>query len=105
MLFVIKFRTIETYLCFLCIRKNTRPNQIIIEMGADSAILYKPIKDLNASDEFREMCELNNFKNLNDILELHLNEMLLKPQFGMRMLKEFYSFLKAEGLEKLLKEK
>jgi DNA-directed RNA polymerase alpha subunit len=77
----------------------------MIEMGADAAILYKPIKDLHASDEFLKMCKRNNFKNLNDILELHLNDMLLKPQFGMRMLKELYSFLKAEGLEKLLKEK
>lgn len=74
-------------------------------MGADTTILYKPIKNLHASDEFLEMCKQNNFKNLNEILELHVNEMLTKPQFGMRMLKELYSFLKAEGLEKYLKEK
>lgn len=74
-------------------------------MGADTTILYKPIKNLHASDEFLDMCNQNSFENLNDILKLHVNEMLKKPQFGMRMLRELYSFLKAEGLEKYLKEK
>jgi hypothetical protein len=73
-------------------------------MKEEHTLLHEPIELIATSDEFLEMCQLNNFKTLNEILELPVNEMLLKPKFGMRMLKELYSILKSNRLEKYLKE-
>lgn len=73
-------------------------------MKEEHPILHKPIETIATSDEFLEMCQINNFKTLSEIIELPVNEMLSKPGFGARMLKELYSILKSYHLEDRIKE-
>jgi hypothetical protein len=73
-------------------------------MEAKQEILQKPISEVATSDEFLAMCNRNNFASLNEILGLTVNEMLVKPKFNMRMLKELYQILKSYHLEGAIKE-
>jgi DNA-directed RNA polymerase alpha subunit len=73
-------------------------------MIENEEILRGPLKDIGASQEFIEMCKKNDFIKLADILELHVNEMLKKPDFNHRMLKELYKILEKNGLTYQLKE-
>jgi hypothetical protein len=73
-------------------------------MNGQYTITEKPIQLLATSKEFQSMCGKNGFKNLGDILELHVNEMLTKPEFNHRMLKELYKILLAHNLEGNIKE-
>ena len=73
-------------------------------MDAKHQILHTPIAEVATSEEFLEMCNQNDFKSLDDIIALTVNEMLAKPKFNMRMLKELYQILKGYQLEKIIKE-
>jgi hypothetical protein len=73
-------------------------------MEAKNNVLHKPIKTFNPSPEFLEMCNKNEFKTLNEIIYFPVNELLSKPQFNHRILKELYSILKKNKLENTLKE-
>ena len=76
----------------------------ITNMEAKHQILHIPIAKVATSEEFLAMCNQNDFKSLNDIIALTVNEMLAKPKFNMRMLKELYQILKGYQLEKFIKE-
>ena len=67
-------------------------------------ILNKPIKNFTLSEEFYHMCYLNGFETLDEIIQLQVNEMLRKPEFNLRMVKELYQILENNHLEKYLKE-
>jgi hypothetical protein len=73
-------------------------------MNGEYTITEKPIQLLATSQEFQSMCNKNGFKNLNDILELHVNDMLIRPEFNYRMLKELYKILQAYNLTANIKE-
>jgi hypothetical protein len=65
----------------------------------DTAITHVAI-----SNDFIEICKLNGFKNLNDIIKIPVKELLTKPEFNYRILTELYSILKSHHLEKCLIE-
>jgi DNA-directed RNA polymerase alpha subunit len=69
-----------------------------------SEILDVPVEHIACSDEFLEMCSINEFKNLRDIIEYPAYELLKKEKFGARMLKELYTILKAYKLQDKLIE-
>ena len=69
-----------------------------------SSLLDVPVENIAASEEFLEMCKVNGFRNLNDIIEYPAYELLKKEMFGARMLKELYTILKAYNLQNKLKE-
>lgn len=73
-------------------------------MNEEYTILSKPIKDFSFSEEFLLMCNTNGFKTLGDIVQLQVNEMLKKPEFKLRTLKELYQVLEDNQLEKYIKE-
>jgi len=73
-------------------------------MNETHPILQQPIESLCMSEEFIHMCYLNHFNSIGEILALQVNEMLKKPEFGMRMLKELYQLLEDNNLERSLKE-
>jgi hypothetical protein len=65
-------------------------------------ILYKAIKNLDVSKEFKAMAKANGFKTLQDILDIPLHALPYKPQSGYRMLKEFLSILDEYSLNRLV---
>ena len=67
-------------------------------------ILHKAITHIAMSNDFIEMCKLNGFKTLNEIIQIPVKELLTKPEFNYRMLTELYSILKNQSLEKYLIE-
>jgi len=73
-------------------------------MSEKLSILEKPIQLLATSQEFLEMCKKNGFENLGNILELHVNDMLRRPEFNHRMLKELYQILDSYNLAGSIKE-
>ena len=66
--------------------------------------LTKPLAHFFLSDEFEEMCSLNGFKTLQDIVENHVSDLLNKPGFTLRILKELIKILERHDLEKYLKD-
>ena len=72
-------------------------------MDANKLILKRPIGELEVSDDFRKMCDLNGFKTLGDIVKFRAAELTKKPGFGMRILLELIEVLRKNGLEKCLK--
>jgi DNA-directed RNA polymerase alpha subunit len=68
-------------------------------METKKLILHRPIAEVASSEEFLKMCDVNNFKSLNEIIALTINEMLRKPKFNLRSLKELYKILKRHHLE------
>lgn len=75
-------------------------------MSSESTIviLNRPIDHFAISDEFLEMCLINRFNTLEDIIKYSAKELLQKEKFGARMLKELYTILKAYHLEERLSE-
>ncbi len=67
-------------------------------------ILQRPLVNFKLSEEFKHMCDLNQFQTLGEILQYQVNEMLRKPEFNLRMLKELYQILEDNHLEGYLKE-
>jgi len=70
----------------------------------DNAILERPLESFSTSEEFGQMCQLNGFNTLREILLLEVNDLLKRPEFNLRMLKELYQLLEDNHLEKVLKE-
>ncbi len=68
-------------------------------------ILEYSITQIALSNEFIEMCKVNEFNTLKDILKFPVNALLNKPDFNHRMLIELYSILKMYNLEKHLIER
>ena len=73
-------------------------------MKTTHPILSKPIEHVLTSEEFLEMCRLNNFRTLNEVVEYPTYELLKKPGFGKRMLKELITILEAYQLETIIKD-
>ena len=73
-------------------------------MSEELSILEKPIQTIATSKEFQEMCNLNGFKSLKGILEFQVNDLLTKPEFNYRMLKELYQILEVHKLTGKIKE-
>jgi DNA-directed RNA polymerase alpha subunit len=67
-------------------------------------LLEKPIEQFQLSIEFLEMCRINNFKKLSEILKYNVSELIDKPGFRMRMLKELIYLLEKYQLEDYLKD-
>ena len=73
-------------------------------MKKDQPILQKPLASFSTSEEFSQMCQVNGFTTLDEIIKLQVKEMLRKPEFNLRMLKELYQMLEDNHLEGYLKE-
>jgi hypothetical protein len=73
-------------------------------MNEELSILEKPIQTIATSKEFQEMCNLNGFKTLKDILEFKVNYLLTIPEFNHRILKELYQILEVYNLTGKIKE-
>jgi DNA-directed RNA polymerase alpha subunit len=73
-------------------------------MMEDLHLLEKPIEQFQASNEFRNMCRINKFKTLNDIVNYRVSKLLEKPEFGMRILLELIHILEKHHLEDFLKD-
>ena len=73
-------------------------------MNGKHSILNTPIEIIATSNEFQEMCKINGFNNLGKIIEFNVNDMLKKPEFNHRMLKELYQILEVHNLTKCIKE-
>lgn len=73
-------------------------------MKEEQTVLLKPLEIFHTSEEFTQMCNINGFKTLGEIVKLEVNEMLVKPEFNLRMLKELYQLLEKYHLEECLKE-
>ena len=67
-------------------------------------ILLKPVEQFKTIEEFQEMCVLNNFKTLADIVKYPASELTKKPGFGMRVLKDLLRILIENNLEKVLED-
>jgi hypothetical protein len=74
------------------------------EMKAISPILLRPVEQFETIEEFKEMCVLNNFKTLSDIVKYPVSQLLKKPGFGMRVLKDLIRILMENKLENVLKD-
>ena len=67
-------------------------------------LLEEPIERFQTSKEFRDMCGQNMFKSLSDIVKFNVTELLGKPGFGMRILRELIHVLKENQLEDWLRD-
>ena len=74
------------------------------EMKAIHPILLKPVEQFETIEEFKEMCSLNNFQTLADIVKYPVSQLLKKPGFGMRVLKDLIRILMENKLENVLKD-
>jgi hypothetical protein len=66
--------------------------------------LVQPIEHLFISEEFEKMCRLNGFESLKDIVAYPVSDLLNKPGFTMRLLKELIKILESYHLEDVLKD-
>jgi len=73
-------------------------------MSSKQQLLKMPISSIQASEEFIEMCILNDFNTLEDIVAFHIKDLQLKPGFDHRMLKELYKILESHNVVDQLKE-
>jgi len=73
-------------------------------MKAIHPILLKPVEQFETIEEFKEMCTLNNFNTLSDIIKYPVSQLLKKPGFGMRVLKDLLRILMENNLENVLKD-
>lgn len=67
-------------------------------------ILTQPIDSFQMSVEFDKMCIENGFSTFGDILLHDTPQLLNKPGFNYRMLREFYGFLAAIDKGHLLRD-
>ena len=67
-------------------------------------ILMKPISALETSIAFREMCGVNGFQNLADILGFPVHELMKKPGMTNHILIELMDILKHYQIEDMIKE-
>jgi hypothetical protein len=73
-------------------------------MSAEEPILTRSISDFQISDEFKYMCGTNSFRTMGDILQYDTSQLLTRPAFNYRMLKELYSLLKAFDKQHILRD-
>ena len=67
-------------------------------------ILIKEIELLEASSEFLSMARQNKFKNLSDIAQHPVSELMKKPGMNFRMLAELGHILKSFDLMDIIDE-
>ncbi len=67
-------------------------------------IITREIHDFEMSAEFESMCRKNTFQTFGDILIYDTSELLRKPGFNYRMLRELYSMLKEMNKQHMLKD-
>ena len=70
----------------------------------EQPIITREIHDFELSVEFNSMCRVNTFQTFGDILIYGTSELLRKPGFNYRMLKELYALLKAMNKQHMLKD-
>lgn len=73
-------------------------------MQKDNPILQKELELLETSQEFLLMAKKNNFRNLGDITEYPVTELMQKPGMNYRMLAELGEILKAHDLMGIIDE-
>jgi len=73
-------------------------------MSAEEPILTRSISDFQMSDEFQYMCGANSFRTMGDILQYDTSQLLARPAFNYRMLKELYSILKSLNKQHILRD-
>ena len=67
-------------------------------------ILTKPVSGFQMSTEFERMCLENGFITFGDILLYDTPQLLNKPGFDYRILREFYAFLSDINKNHLLRD-
>jgi len=72
-------------------------------MKSAHPILKEPIRNLGVSEEIKDLCKANEFKNLADLVQYPVSELTKMSGFNMKILKELITFLKKYNLDKLLK--
>ncbi|HEY4787275.1 MAG TPA: hypothetical protein VIH57_14550 [Bacteroidales bacterium] len=73
-------------------------------MELNYPVLEKTITSLEASIEFKEMCRINGFMTLSDIVELPVYMLEKKPGMNNHLLIEFFQITKKYGLEGMVRE-
>ena len=73
-------------------------------MQKENPILKKDIELLATSDEFRLMAKRNDFRNLRDIADHPVSELMKKPGMNYRMLAELGEILKSYDLMDIIDE-
>lgn len=67
-------------------------------------LLTTPIETLDVSMEFNAMANANNFKSIQEIVQIPVYELLQMPRFTFRVLNELISILQTNKLECILIE-
>ncbi len=73
-------------------------------MELNHPVLEKTITSLETSIEFNEMCRINGFTILSEILEFPVHELEKKASMNAHLLIEFMGIMKRFGLEELVRE-
>ena len=66
-------------------------------------LLQKPIKELELSEDFKDMALRNDFRNLQDIINWPISVLLMHNDFTYHIIQELREFLKRNDLLNLLK--
>jgi hypothetical protein len=70
----------------------------------NAPILNVPTAELPVIEELVEFMHVMQFRNLRDLLEFKVSDLLKMHGFGYRCLRSLYQVLEANGCEELLKE-
>jgi hypothetical protein len=73
-------------------------------MELNHPVLEKMITSLEASIEFKEMCRINGFTTLSDIVELPVYMLEKKPGMNNHLLMELMDILKTHHIENMIQE-
>ena len=77
---------------------------IELQMMRQEPILIREIGSFQLSTEFKKMCLENGFITFGDLLQYDTPQLLTRPGFDYRMLKEIYNFLMILEKQHLLKD-
>lgn len=67
-------------------------------------ILEVPVNDIDVSKEFKDMCALNKFRTLKEIISCSTLELLKRNGFSMHIMMELIDILEKHGLRAALEE-
>jgi DNA-directed RNA polymerase alpha subunit len=73
-------------------------------MKKQHPVISKPISELETSIAFREICGINGFTELADILRMPVHEIEKMTGINAHFLMEFMDIVKKYGVEKIIKE-
>lgn len=77
---------------------------IVMDSQLNHSLLQKPIEDLNVSELFRMDFLKAGFETLQEALEYEADALVKEKGFSYHTITELINLLKAEGLERLLKD-